>query len=756
MIRRLILCVFLLSFIFCGFAQQKTAVGNWSYHTPFAATYDIAQFYTQICASSKTTVLLYDTESKNIEFLNKTNGLSDIEISCLASNASNSLLLIGYENGNLDVIDQSERIENFDDLKRSEITGSKRIEEVKIIDQTAYLLGGFGVLEFDLEKREFKNRYTVDDQNLTVFDFTLYQNHFYAFTNLGVYTIAIEAVQVNTQTQWNRLKEGYFNHAILFDQQIILNQYLEDESDTIFSFDGNNFSALNLEGETQQVFSIDFIQNRILLATQYNINVYDENYTRTNVVFTYDEQANKNVDLNAAMFDDQGKVWIAENRFTLGNSDAQTFEVSGPKTNSAFRMFEQNNKIYVAPGGVNPTISAPFFQTADVFVYHDFTWENLSDQYTIFESQKDILGLSVYGSNIATASASSGVNILSPEAQTNFVSDGSVLESNMVSALSYDQMGNLWLGNNNSAEGFRVYTSDQQWFSFAISELSNRFNIRDLMVSSSSLKWLQVLDGPNPGVLVYDDNQTVENASDDRYKIFNSAINTGNLPSNKVYAFAEDLDQNVWIGTTSGLAVFDAAADIVNNPTDARQVEANVDGFLVTVLEDQYITSIAIDQANRKWIGTENNGVFLLSESADQQVLRFNTENSPLLSNSILDIAILNQTGEVLIATDKGICIYRSDASTAASDFSSALIFPNPIKPNYSGLISVTGLTKNAEVSITDVSGNAVRRLQARGGMVTWDQKDDQGNVVPAGVYLIYALSVNNRSSFAGKIIKSH
>jgi ligand-binding sensor domain-containing protein len=218
----------------------------------------------------------------------------------------------------------------------------------------------------------------------------------------------------------------------------------------------------------------------------------------------------------------------------------------------------------------------------------------------------------------------------------------------------------------------------------------------------------------------------------------NNLAGSGGLPTNDVYAVAEDLEGQIWVGTNRGVAVFYVPDAIFGSGNyDAQQILIEQDGNVQILLETEAVSSIAIDGANRKWIGTETSGVYLISADGRSQLQHFTVENSPLPSNTISSIAIEGNSGEVFIGTDRGIISYRSDATTGEAENVCALVYPNPVHENYTGPIAITGLVRDSEVKITDVAGNLVYRTTSLGGQAIWPGTDLAGNRVSTGVYLV-------------------
>jgi hypothetical protein len=218
---------------------------------------------------------------------------------------------------------------------------------------------------------------------------------------------------------------------------------------------------------------------------------------------------------------------------------------------------------------------------------------------------------------------------------------------------------------------------------------------------------------------------------------------------------AQDLKGEVWVGTDKGFCIFRNPQDIFkpNKDFDATRIVVKTGLVFSNMLGDNPITCIRVDAANRKWIGTANGGVFLLSEDGYSILKNFNTSNSPLLSDAIYEIGLDGQTGEVFIATDKGIISYMGDATDAGNTHGDVMVYPNPVRPEYAGNIAIKGLVKDANVKITDVAGNLVYETKANGGMATWNGLNFKGKRAATGVYLIYSSNADGTETFVTKIL---
>ena len=321
-----------------------------------------------------------------------------------------------------------------------------------------------------------------------------------------------------------------------------------------------------------------------------------------------------------------------------------------------------------------------------------------------------------------------------------------------VAGLAFDRENNLWVANHGALKPISVWKADGTWKSF--STPSNN-GLRHIVVDEVGYKWAAI-DGTGQGLLVFDDGGTIDVAGDDQFRIISST--NSELPDNNVLSIAVDLEGSVWIGTANGVAVVNCGTLAIENDCPVSKIifeENIIDDENEYLLKGEEVNAIAIDGANRKWFGTSN-GVFLISEDGKEQIAFFNEDNSPLFDNNVISLGINSSDGEVFIGTNKGVLSYRSDAvKGSVLNNSNAYAFPNPVRPEYHGTIAVKGLAENADVKITDVSGQLIYETQALGGQAVWDGRDYNGRRASTGVYLVFSTSTNreNPNTLVTKIL---
>ena len=213
-----------------------------------------------------------------------------------------------------------------------------------------------------------------------------------------------------------------------------------------------------------------------------------------------------------------------------------------------------------------------------------------------------------------------------------------------ISDLKFDNEGNLWGLSSEVNHPLFVKTQNGIWYSFSMQQSQVDLFFDDLLIDSYGQKWGILARGQ--GIFVYNDNNTIENNADDKHKILNTNIGNGNLPSLQTYCITEDLDGEVWVGTDRGIGIFYNPSSIFSNENfDAQQILIQEGDYGQYLFSQEKVKCITIDGANRKWIGTEKSGVFLLSEDGQEEILHFTKENSPLFSNNIVDLAINHENG---------------------------------------------------------------------------------------------------------------
>jgi ligand-binding sensor domain-containing protein len=323
----------------------------------------------------------------------------------------------------------------------------------------------------------------------------------------------------------------------------------------------------------------------------------------------------------------------------------------------------------------------------------------------------------------------------------------------------YDSQGNLFVGNSAVSNNLKVLLNTGEWIQLKASA-TGKETLGKILINNQNPNHKWILSVRSGEVIVFDDKGTLKDATDDAYTIFKSFadpdVEGAQISPAVCYTMAQDKNGVIWVGTEQGPLLFHNTTNAFTSGFSCsrakipREDGTNQADYL---LLNERIKAIAVDGANRKWIGTESSGVYLMSENGQKMIKQFTVSNSPLLSNDILSIAINPVTGEVFFGTGQGIVSYQSDAAESTGSFSNVYAYPNPVREGYNGIITITGLIENTQVKITDLNGNLVCNTVSNGSIATWNGKDVHGRKVNTGVYLVICASEDGTQSTITKIM---
>lgn len=751
-------------------AQTGQAIGEWRDHFPYRNAIAVAEGGDHVYCASVNGMFRYTIQGGEIARLTKVNALSDVGIKGIAWNGDLGSLLVYYSNGNLDLV-QGDRSYNMADIKRSNILGNKTVYSATMQGDLAYLGCGFGIVVVDMRRREVRETWLIGPggAQVQVNGIAFLGDSIYAATNSGLISAYRFAPNLAAFSNWSRRNDlpsavvnGPFNEVVSFGGELILNYNAGlDVPDTLLVLGGTGTFERFEPLYGKKNLSLDVSPNGELLtiAHEWDIHRYDLDLTEVSFQYEYEQGP---VRPSRAVGSRFGYIWVADKDRGLvkatGFTNGNTILVNGPLNASAYRMDMSDGALYVATGAVEGNWSNKFRKDG-VHHFMNGTWRSSTIENEPLmegandhgEALTDIMAVVVDPDDPDHAWAGSWDDGLlefrgrQPIALYNALN--SILQNEIngppnklnVAGLDYDRDGNLWMTNGNTNAPIVVRKKNGDWHAYNPGSVLNGNQLMsDIVVATNGYKW--VVRPRTSGLLVFNDGGTIADTGDDQYKVLNNQPGTGGLPSNDVFSVAEDLDQQVWVGTNKGVAVFYSPEAIFSDGDyDAQQILIEQDGNIQILLETEAVSVIKIDGANRKWIGTETSGVFLLSADGRTQIHHFTVENSPLPSNTIFTIAIDELSGEVFFGTDAGIISYRSDATGGENENECATVFPNPVKAEHNGPIAITGLVRDSEVKIADIAGNLVYRTTSLGGQAIWPGTDMAGNAIATGVYLILA-----------------
>ena len=748
---------------------QSVPIGQWQDHLTYSNVPFVSLANGKAYAASESGLFSVEPSENSISRLSTINGLSNIKATALGSATESAPLFVGYEDGVIDVV-TGNSISPLIDIKRSNIIGNKQVNHFNFYsNKICFVSTGFGILQYDLVKNEIKETFLIgaNGSYLFVNSTTVFEGALWAATDSGIYSALIsdDLFDPSSWTKDLRLNDSIttYDNIISYQNTLLVNRYQEGfRKDELLLYNGTTWEPIL--AETKESFrAIKVFGDLLIIANSTSIEVY-KNGDFTNQfqrLFAVDEAS---ILPRSVTYSSEGHIWTGTSKKGLIRSrnpfDNDQYLIPGPVSTKAFGLNYSFDEIYVSGGG-NSDIQVRTNTRAEVSKFDGTTW-TLFSEATIneFDSIEDILNTSfnpLIPTQFAAASMNNGL-IICDNASVKIIYDvnNSPLESlggsgaTFVTGVQYDANGNLWISNSIANSPLKVLTAEGQWISFAsntgVPETTNQ-----ILVTSNNQVW-QIR--PGKGIYILGHNGTIDNFDDDDLLVLQEGSGNGKLASNDVTAMAEDTDGNVWVGTNIGMTVFYNAANILSESSfDGSEVLITQDGQTQVLFENQFITDIVVDPANRKWFSTRGAGVYLMSADGTQELAHFTSENSPLYSNNVNSLAILPKTGEVFIATEQGIISYRGEAINGNEGLEDLLVFPNPVPPNYNGTVGISGLTNNAEVIISDVGGSVVQRLTSNGGQAVWNLLNQNGVLVQNGVYLVYVVSEDGNQKAVSKVL---
>ena len=758
---------------------QSTAIGEWEYHFSFTSAYTITQSDDKVFVSSGSSVYTIDKSDLETNDFSKLDALSDVGITSLAYDHENELLFIGYQNGNIDLVKDGTTY-NVGDIKRSNnIIASKQINHAFFKDEYAYISTGFGLVILNMDKLEINSTVFLGENGseTPVYNSLIKNDTLYAAAESGLFKIDFDNPFIGNFEFWildnsfpDGGQNGPINQITEYNGKLYAN-YRNDaagDNDVVYRKDNdgwisivNNKTVLRLKGSEYGLLMV--APNDVTLKNSSGSNIHG--------FFTYQGVYHKPQD---AIIDADSTIWIPNLAFGVildHWTSSENILINGPYKDLAWKMSMYYNQLWIAGGKVNSSFGKEYSSNG-AYRYYKGNWTNYNKNSTALINDNnftDVIAvvndpndpehafLGSYGEGLIEMRNDSAIQIWNydnlSEHSLNVGDYGNDTTFIGISGLFIDLNGNLWIVNPLNQKPLSVKTPDGSWMNFSFgSQLSGSLKLSDIIASTrSDQKWII---RPRTGILVFDDGGTPLDPNDDLSRVISDSPGNGNLPSLFVGAIAEDLDGEIWVGTEKGPAVFYSPSSVFSgNNFDCRQILIEQDGNVQILLETESITAIAIDGGNRKWLGTANNGVFLLSPDGTETIHHFTAENSPLLNNSIYSIVLDHLSGEVFIGTDLGIVSYRSDAIASFNPVEELFVFPNPIHQDYYGPIAIKGMAANSVVTITDANGNAVNQIVSEGGQAIWDASDFNGDRVSTGVYFIFASDQTGENKASGKVL---
>lgn len=755
---------------------------QWRSHAAFTHIEEVVVMGNKAYGLSANSLFSVNKEDREIEYHTKLDGLSGSVIDHVEFNKQLNKMLITYKNGQLDIMSANGDIQNISDLFLKQMNVSKQVNDICMYQDKAILAMSFGLLVVDMKKAEISDTYYIGENSSEqyVSHVALTENKIYASTDQGLYCANLTD-NLMDYAYWTNIalpngnKQVYsmkmFNNKIYLLQNKKLYQLVDKTWKTISS----PYALRDLCVTENHLFGLPDNKEGVYeihensSVTEYIAYGYNFAIQEDGNVFWLGTRDNGLVRLQ--------KVVNAEQQY-----DVQENYPDGPLNNFSYRLRFFGDKLYMLAGG---RWANQYRRQGNIMIYEHNTWKNIKhdflakqknnytpyDMMNVAQDPKDPnhYFVTTYGTGVWEMQDTNVVNVFLPDNSKLFSAAPEAPASyTRTDGAMYDDQGNLWLLNVGGGNGnVHVVSPNGIWHSFDLYTQGNRIFLHtpgEILIDNRNpqWKWIPLLRA-DAGLILLQDNGTPTNPNDDHVTYRTNWVdqNTKQIAPGNIYAIAQDQSGTLWVGTSSGIFAIPASVDFANSNQCKRVVIPRNDGSGLGdyLLDNEQINAIAIDGANRLWVGTASSGIYLLSpvgaiddiDYTVETVYHFTTDNSILPTNEIISIAMQGSTGEVFIGTGGGLVSYMSDATQPEENFDNLYVYPNPVHPNYQGHITFKGMMDNTEVRIVDASGNLVKIIQSTGGTAVWDGKNSSGQRVASGVYTALC---NTKSGEGHKTVK--
>ena len=743
----------LLSLYFTSGAQQLNLY-QWKNLQSVRSGYDVAVTPNYIVYNTGVSLMFIDREAHdNYFYLSKIDGLAEAAIQKVIYNDQSASLLVYYSTGAMDIIDQERQITHVYDIKNnSTLVPDKTILSLKSVGAYVYLCMTFGIIEYDMVNRIFTNTLSIAGG---VNDLTSQGDKLFLITDNKLYT-------------FNKASQA--NFAYIGNWQLITTHEtaftaLNTWNNEIYAAAGNTLFRLQ-QDELISVRSFSEIQKiKYLRSDNSNLLIGGSctgNCLATVILLDKDlntlpfNQSIINDNLNAVFTDKE--IWVADSyhqfRYLDRSSNAThiiDLNRDSPWSNDVFDLKFTSRGLFVAAGSYSRiflgTDNKVGYSLYDLNEWH--TYNLYVDRwFDEPEDIQDIVSIDYNENNdeLALGSMHNGLILTRGQDRILYNTENSPLiglsgdeNTERTADVRYDSEGNLWLAMFGRRQVI-VVTPDRKFGAFEAPGNVIGF-VHTSFDPAGSIRWFSAPE--ENAVFAYDPGNNLLSSSDDRWGRVN-LISDFEKNYLRPTALFTDRNGRLWVGSQSGVFTIDCGSSVFGDSCTARQILVPDGAGVVPLLNGAEITAINEDGAGRKWVGTRQ-GVFMLNEYGEEVLLHLTADNSPLASDVVTALEIDKQTGNVYIGTDRGIQVYRTDASTGNPIHDQQLvIYPNPVRPEYNGPIIIKGVAGSTNVKIADVNGRLVFETMSLGGQAIWDGRDFQKRKVASGVYYVLATSTGN------------
>lgn len=754
-----------------GQTNQPVAMGKWRTHLAYNNVTQIAQSANNIYAISDGALFSVNKEdTDDMQYFSKMSGLSDVNIVRIEFDKTNNQLLIIYQNGNIDIM-HSTGVNNIPDLRNKQMSTTKGVNEVYFTGNFAYLSCDFGIMLVNMGKREIADTYIIgpNSTEVKVLSTTIHNNKIYALTAATVYAADADSRNLVNFEYWKPttalpVGAGDYQKIFTFAGRLLIlkaGKLYKQEDDNSWS---------QLLSSVSNITSINVSNNKIIASNGSN-SVYFLNQAFEVSMENILNAGNIEYDLaNDIYWVAGGTMGVVSTQFLSGADPViKYYKPLGPAANIPWHLTFAGEKLFMVNGGRWTSANE---RKGIISIYENSKWRTIENiEITSFTGNPalDFVNIAVDpldNKHFFVLSSGTGLfefkedKIFAEYSKLNapLTPIGSSPYYIFLDGAVFDKDNNLWFCNMFDPKGIKIFHPDGTWTQLASPNVENWGQIV-ISKHTPNQKWVNSIR-KTPGLFIWDDNGTLMNTDDDKSVFFTRFADSDNegsfISPSFFYCLTQDKNGVIWAGTDMGPLLFYNPSRVFDNGYTCSRVKIprnDGTGLADYLLSNEAIKAIAIDGANRKWIGTATSGLYLMSENGQETIQHFTTTNSPLLSNNIMSLTINPVTGEVFIGTSNGLISFQSDAAEATNVFNNVYAYPNPVRENYNGIITITGLVENTQVKITDINGNLIYQTISNGSIATWNGKDAHGKKVNTGVYLAICANEDGTQSTITKIM---
>jgi hypothetical protein len=752
--------VFLL-FITTQLVAQQTAlpIGTWQEHLPYNSAIDLTASADKIFAATPYSVFSVNRNTKELQRFSKVTGLSETGVTAI--HFDNQQLWIAYFNSNIDAV-TVKGIRNISDLKRATVPGDKTIYHFFSDDAFCYASTGFGVLQINKDKYEIKDTWIIGQGGgrVKTWMVTKDQSNFYAATDEGLKSTPVNNSNPSDHRTWQLLSGR--NGLQLTACKGVVNlggQIIALQNDSLFVRNGTDWRLLFANG--LPITSIKSSEEAVAITQRMNTNSGQVIVLNKEGIQLRQVQHHIATSTPSKALHIGNETWVADAKYGLSkftSSGQEHFLPNSPAGVPGGEMLFYDQTFYATGGGVSSAWS-PLLNPTGIFRYQEGSWHNFNaTTYPQLSGITDFVSLAIDPRNGAIWAGTFGSGLVHISTNNQFQNirtapiAPSLNDPNLyaVTGLAFDDNNHLWVANFGANPFLHVLKNNNTWQSFTAPFAIAGNAVTKILIDDADQKWM--ISPLGNGLLCFNHGSSIENVNDDRWKKLGAGSGNGNLPSNEVLSLLKDKNGYIWVGTADGIGIIECPQEVFRVGCEATLPVVQQSSFGGYLFKGEKVQAMALDGANRKWIGTSN-GVWLINEDGSKTIDRFTESNSPLPSNDIRSIIVAPQTGEVFIATTKGLVTYKGTATEGTPSFENVRIYPNPVTPSYGGSIAITGLKESSYCKITELNGKLVYQSRALGGQVIWNGKNARGHNISSGVYLVLITDASKEERVAGKIV---